>query len=408
MKKGSYISNFSLKLYNLCQRHPVFRKLKVVMYFIDSFLLIFIPKPKRVKNKKKQVFIMYNYAFGDGIIMLCTYRYIRKIYPKDKYEITLICQKGLQSIYENEGVFDKVLAYDLTKSTFDLVTRFKLYKLLRKKYYDIVIDSIGCAECTTNVFMSRVLKADEKITLLDKKYGEITCPKWLYNKVYTKIFEVDKKLPLIEYYAEMFRNLGEENFEVKLEKTKTKNLKIKTPKDYFIVFPSASTKMKIWPLERYAEIIKKTYEKTNIPLLFCGTEKDSEYILKLKEMIDVPSYEIIGKTSLLGFIEVIKKAKFVITNDTSTYHIAVTNEIPVTIITGGYTYDRYVKYDFKNKDKYRKPYFAVHKMKCFDCDNKCSKLKSTDKIWPCLDKVTVEYAWKIIQKMIDEEVMVKK
>ena len=58
----------------------------------------------------------------------------------------------------------------------------------------------------------------------------------------------------------------------------------------------------------------------------------------------------------MEFISVIKEAQFVVTNDTSTYHIAVTNEIPVTIITGGYTYSKYVLYNFKESNRYKKPY----------------------------------------------------
>ena len=35
-------------------------------------------------------------------------------------------------------------------------------------------------------------------------------------------------------------------------------------------------------------------------------------------------------------------------------------------------------------------------------DSKISKINAGDKIWPCLDAIDVEYAWKIIEKMIDE------
>lgn len=403
MKKEKYISNFSLKLYNLCQRMPFLRNLKVILYFIDSILLLFIKKPKIKQNKKQEVFIIYNYAFGDGIIWLCSARELRKIYPKNKYNITLICQKGLHRLYENENLFNEIIPYDLTKATFNLKTRYKLFKKLREKKYDIVLDPIGVAECTTNVFMSRALIAKEKISILDETLENFMCPKWLYKSIYTKIIKVKQKnLSLIEYYAEFIRGLGLTNFEVKLEKINIKNFKIELPKEYYIVFPSASTLLKRWPIENYAEIINKIYKKTGLPILFCGTDNDIDSIKELKTLLkDIPYYDIVNKTSLLEFIEVVKRAKFVITNDTSTYHIAVINQVPVTIITGGYTYDRYVKYDFKNKNKYLKPYIVTSNLKCFNCDNKCKYLKSNDKLWPCLEKVTIQDAWKKINEMID-------
>lgn len=404
MKNEKYSSNFSLKLYNLCQRFPFLRKLKVLLYFADWFLLLFIKKPKYTKRNKKEIFVIYNYAFGDGIIWLCSARKLRELYPTSQYKITLICQKGIHSLYENENIFDEVIPFNLTKATFNLKIRFQLFQLLRKKYYDIVLDPIGVAECTTNVFMCRALVSKEKITILDKTLNKYLCPKWLYNKVYTKIIEVKtKNLSLLEFYAEFIRGLGIKNFEVEFTKIKVKNFKIKLPKEYFIVFPSASTQLKRWPVERYAEIIKKVYNKTKLPILFCGTSSDIDSISALKELIkDIPQYDMVNKTTLLEFIEIVKRAKFVITNDTSTYHIAVTNEVPVTIITGGYTYDRYVKYQFKNENKHLKPYIVVNHAKCFNCDNNCAYLKNGDTVWPCLNKISVNDAWKVISKMIDE------
>lgn len=407
MKKNeNYISSFSLKLYNLCQRVPFFRYLKVILYFTDSLLLLFLKKPKYDKNrKKKEIFIMYNYAFGDGMIWLCSAKYLRKLYPRKDYSITLICQKGLNSIYENENIFDNVISYDLTKSTFDIKMRFNLFKLLRQKYYDIVLDPIGVGECTTNIFMSRAIIAKEKISIIDKTLNEFLCPKWLYKKIYTKIIEIKtKNLSLLEYYAEFIRGLGLSNMKIQLNKTKNKELKLSLPEEYYIIFPSASTLLKRWPIKRYAEIAKRIYKKTKLPLLFCGTNSDLESINQLKDLLekDISYFDVVNKTTLLEFIEVIKHAKFVVTNDTSTYHIAVINEIPVTIITGGYTYARYVDYKFEDMYKYKKPYIVVSDKKCFNCDNKCKYLKSSDKIWPCLNNITVDMAWKTIEKMIDE------
>ena len=403
-KQNNYMSNFSLKLYNLCQRYSFLRKLKFILYFIDWFLLIFIRKPKKKNCKRKKVFIMYNYAFGDGIVFLCSFKHLREIYSKKKYELTIVCQKGLQSIYESVKTFDNVIPYDLTRSTFNIKKRFGLFKLLRNEYYDIVIDPIGPNECTTNIFMSRALCADKKITMIDLSKGKSLCPKWMYKKIYSYIYiNYEKNISLINYYCKLIQNLGLPNFNVKLEHFETPKLELNLPDDYYIVFPSASTHLKRWPIKDYAEIIRKINKKSKSKLLFCGTESDLDSINELKDEIkDIPFVDIVGKTNLLEFIAVIKNANFVITNDTSTYHIAVTNEIPVSIITGGYTYNKYVLYNFKNSEKYKKPYIIVSKMDCFNCDNCCNKLKKDSKLWPCLEKISVEDAWTVIEKMIDD------
>ncbi len=401
MKKEGYSSSFSLKLYVLAQRFPLLRYFKVILYFFDGILLLFIKKPKKDKDGKKKVLIIYNYAFGDGIIFLNAFDSIRKIYPKSKFEVSLICQKGLNSIYENSNMFDEVISYDLTRSTFHLGIRFSLYKLLRRKYYDIVLDPIGVAECTMNVFMSRVLCANQKITILDTTLDSKRCPKFIYNSIYTEIVKVRiSNLSLLEYYGELICKLMNTEYKVGFHKMDVPQVEL--PTKYFIAFPSASTQLKRWPSERYAILVKKIYEYTKIPLLFCGTNSDTDSINELKSLIEgIPYYDYVNQTSLLEFINVVQKASFVITNDTSTYHIAVTQQVPVTIITGGYTYSRYVEYKFKDMEKYKKPYIAAKCMDCFNCDNDCKKLKKTDTIWPCLNDVTVDLAWSKVKEMID-------
>lgn len=406
MKKESYSSNFSLKLYVLFQKVPILRKFKIILFFTDTILLLFIKKPKRHNSQKKQIIIIYNYAFGDGIIWLTSIKGIRKLYPKNLYYITLICQNGLNPIYENSKLFDEVISYNLTESTFNMKKRFKLFKLLRNKYYDIVIDPIGANECTTNIFMSRAVCAENKITIIDKINMPVMCPNWLSNRIYTQIIQIkDRNISLLEYYAELLRGLGLNNYNVELHKIETKKPKIELPKEYYIVFPSASTELKRWPIEKYAELIKRIHNLYKIPILFCGTNSDIDSINELKSYIDdIPFIDIVEKTTLLEFIHVIKMAKFIITNDTSTYHIGVVNQVPSAIITGGYTYDRYVSYKFKNMNKYLKPYIVIHKMKCFNCDNNCHRLTKRDKIWPCLNEISVDDAWNVVSKMIKNQI----
>lgn len=405
MKSDKYLPNIFIKLNAFLQKHQILRKLKILSFFIDFFLLIFIKKPKEIKHAKKQIILVYNLALGDSIVWLCSLKEIRKLYPKKDCEITLICQKGIHQLFEKKIFFDNVLPFNFTESTINLKKRFHVFKLLRKKYYDIMLDPIGVAECTTNVFMSRAIVAKEKVTILDRTLKISTCPKWLVKSIYTRVIEINKpNLSLIEYYSEFVRELGLKNFKVSFEKPISLKPNLKLPNKYFIIFPSASTYLKCWPIERYVELTKKIYKKTGLILLLCGTDKDKSIIDKYKELLnnEVPFCDIIGKTKLLEFIDVIKKASLVITNDTSTYHIAVVCEIPVAIIVGGYTYNRYVKYNFERKKEFKTPCIVVNKMPCFDCDNRCPYIENKSKIWPCLDKVTIGYAWKKVEVLIDD------
>ena len=397
-KKNKYLNNTFINLYSLLQKNLNMKKMKSIMYFVDRILMIFVKKPKYIQNQKKRVLIIFNLALGDGVVFLNAISKIRKEYPKDKYILNLTCQKGLESIYEEINIFDEVIPINYTKSTINIIERLKSIKILNKYYYDLILDPIGANECFTNVLMTRNIFAKSKIGAIIETY-DIICPKHILKKTYNDL-KIIKTKSLIEQYYEFFY----EKYNITFCKLPMKKNNLQLPKEYYLVFPSASMELKRYPAERYAEIIKKIYQKTKLPLIFCGTNVDKYAYQELLKLIPhIPVIDIVGKTSLLEFIDVIDKAKFVITNDTSTYHIAVICETPVAIITGGYTYDRYVTYEFKDCNKYKRPYVIVDKMDCFNCINNCNKITKNDKLWPCLDKIKVDYAWNIIEKMIEKE-----
>lgn len=372
------------------------------MYFIDSILLFFIKKPTKKESSKEKVLLIYNLALGDTVVFSCALKNIRKMYPKEKYEVIIACQKGLNKIYEKLEIFDKVIPLDFMKAAVNLKERYLLFKKLREEYYDSIIDPIGPEECTTNVLITRGVVGKEKISVIniDRK---IYCPKFMYKKIYNKIIEIhNEKITLIEHYYEFFNKLTNNKFNISFIDLPSKEVELDIPKEYFIIYPSASSNLKKWPIDRFAKISQKIVEKTGLPLILCGTKVDKEDNDKLKEL--VPELEIVDftdKTQILEFIGIIKNAKFVITNDTGIYHISVISQVPVTIIAGGYTYDRYMKYEFENN--YKKPYVVIEKQECFNCENRCKYSKEMSTIWPCLDKITVEQAWKVIENMIDNE-----
>ena len=208
----------------------------------DTVLLSRIKKPEK-KNGKKQVLIIYNLALGDGVIFRCSTLNLRTIFPKKDYEITIICQKGLNKIYDNDEVFDRVIPIDYNKSTVSLSERKKSFKVVRDRYYDIIIDPVGISEYTTNIFFTRAAVGDKKIGLIDLNINNYCNTKFI-NKIYDEIIYLKKKnLSLIEYYSYFFNQINNKfPKDVGLERLKLEPNKLKLPKKYLVVFPSASMK----------------------------------------------------------------------------------------------------------------------------------------------------------------------
>ena len=404
MKNNNYISNVFIKILGRTQKSQFMKKMKLLYYYIDSILLIGLKNEKSIVNTKKKVLIIYNIALGDGVVFRCTVLHLNKLFPKKDYEIHLACQNGLNYLYDSDNIFDRIIPIDFNKSTVNLKIRRENFKKLRETYYDIVIDPVGISEWTTNIFYSRAVYGKEKIGLIDPYISNYCNPK-LINKIYNKIIKLDKpNLSLLEYYSLFFNKLADENnlINVGFEKLNTKLSKIKLPKKYYIIFPNASLALKRWHLDRYIYLAQKIFEKTQMTLVILGTNADKETMELFKSNLSVPFIDLFNKTSLNDYIDIIDKASLVVTNDTSAYHISLVEQTPVAIVTGGYTYSRYVLYDFKRKNEFIKPCIIVSNDKCFDCYNRCPYLKKDDTNWPCLEHISDEYAWKKISEYIDK------
>lgn len=402
MKKEKHENQELLEKQKILSKLKIINIFKYLMYILDRIICLFIKKPKKDINSKKQVLILANLGLGDAMNFLSVSEKYRKAYPKEDYEITIYVSNHLDELIKRETEFENVELVPFNQITTKLKERINLIKRIRQKYYDLVIDIMGATGCTPSVYLMASAVAEEKISIINRAYS--ICPDFFTKRIYTKLVKInDKKITNLEYYHYLANEILQiKDGEIKFHKIKPIELKLKLPEEYYIVFPSASLNIKKWEYEKFGQLIDKIYEKTKLPVVFCGTKTDEKDVEEVVKNIKQAKYiKVLGKSSVVEFIEIIRRAKFVITNDTGAYHIALNLEVPVSIITGGYTYDGFVAYNFKG-NKYRKPYIITDKRECFNCNSNCKYLKEGQEKWPCLQSVTIDYAWDIVQKMIED------
>lgn len=387
----------------LLWKNNLAKNARKLFYYTDTFLL----KQKNcIEGKnglKKTVLIIYNLALGDGVMFYEIMKKFRQLFPKDNYEITMVCQRGLETFFESTGVFDEVIPLSFTEATVNLSARKKLFYQLRKKEYDFLINPIGCEDCSTNVLMTRAACAKKKIGVLDTTLKNRQCSRKMRNAIYNEVIYLNTpEQHLIEFYTEFLSSLGHIDLIPMVAELPQQEINIDIPEEYFIVFPLASMAVKRWDLDRFAFLTRKIYEKLNIPLLLCGTNGDMKTVKQFLELIPgIPVYNIVGETSIMEFCSVIGRAKFVLSNDTSAYHIAVAQNRPTALICGGYTYHRYAYYKFLNQDRIKPLLITDTDHSCFDCKNHCKYSSYT--VYPCIDKINAEYAWSQIVQYFGKE-----
>ena len=398
-QKKKISNEYFYRILQLLMALPILQYVRIVFYIWDSFVLNFIKKPKSsIKREKKQVLIVFPFALGDCILFLGSLINMRKVYPTNQYTIHLICQKGYEGLFQ--GYFDNIFSLDFAQMSLHPMYRIKMCRIVRRMYYDIALDPIGCEVCSPNVFIMNAVCADEKIGVFTKYFQKVQCPSWMRKHIYTKIISLpNADFHKLKQYAYIWQMLGSIQPLIKPAVLPRMELNFKLPEKYFVIFPSASLKVKQWPIERFAVLAERIYKKTGFTLVVCGTHHDANTVnLFLKQIPKIPKVNYVGKTSVEEFMEVIARAELLVTNDTSAYHIGVAHNIKVCVITGCYVYNSFINYDCLEKDR-RKPVVICRKLRCHDCNNNC--IYFVRKVYPCVMANTVEDAWNALLQLLE-------
>ena len=397
-EKTSVTKKIFYQILQVLMQNPILQNIRILFYFFDKIVLLFIKSPKKRDTDKKNVLVVFPFALGDCVMFLGTISNLRRVYPADEYNVSLACQTEYRELFKE--FFDEIVAIDYNKASANPFYRIQMCRQLRKNYYDIVFDPIGCEECSPNVFSVNATCATEKIGVLSPSEKKIQCPKWIQNRVYDRVIQIEQKnLHRIQYYACVWEKLG--NIKCTAHPATFRRIKLKweLPENYFIVFPSASLPVKQWPLERFAEITRKIYAKTGYVLVVCGTEHDAVSMERfLAEIPEIPKYNLLGKTNVQELIEVVGRTRLLVTNDTSIYHIGVAQKRKVCVVTGRYVFDMFINYKYAEQG-YPDPAIVCHEGECCNCNNHC--IYKVKEVYPCVNENTVDDVWKAVEKLLE-------
>lgn len=395
--KHNMKKSFFYKVVQLLLCGPELQRVRIVFWFFDELILPWMKKTNDIRGKKQRVIITFPLSLGDAVIFLNSVSQIFTVFDKEKYEVTIACQNEYTKLFED--FFEYVLPLDYRKACIDPIYRIKMLKRIRENRYDIAVDPVGCEECSPNVYFMNAVCAKKKIGIISASDKEIQCPKWLCKKIYTDmIYNPTKNLHKVNYYTYFWSEYSGRNFKPELIRFSYQYKKV--PEHYFIVFPSASTEIKMWAVENYVEIAKKVYCQTKYPVVLCGTQRDQEIVHKFISELkgEIPCINLVCQTNIKEFIGLIGGADLVITNDTSTYHIAVMQRRKTCVVTGGYVYDTFINYRCEEYGC-QKPEIVYREKTCVNCYNRCRyKVKNT---YPCVAGNTIDDVWKAVQRLLE-------
>ncbi len=113
------------------------------------------------------------------------------------------------------------------------------------------------------------------------------------------------------------------------------NSKLKTSSPYLLLNPWTSCQSRNYDSQRFAIAARQLAEITNLPVVVTGVEKDRDKSASLLATLGNYAIDVIGKTTLPQLAALIADTKLVLTNNTSTMHIADATRTPTVVMFAG-------------------------------------------------------------------------
>ena len=271
-----------------------------------------------------KILIIHTAFIGDIVLSTPLIQKLKDLYPKS--EIDYLTLPTNQSVLYNNPNLNEVILYDKKGKDKGIKGFLKILKILKQKKYDYAVIPHRFIK---SILLAKLAKIPDIVgfdvatgsSLLDKKV-HYDMKKHEVERLLNLVGYEGKKIPVRIYPAK-------ENF-VKIEKMlKNSGYTGKKEQKLILVAPGSQRPEKMWPIEKYREVIQKLKKNENYFIGITGSKAEKELPLNFENDKNVIDFR--GEISLVEFGALISKADVVVGNDSSPIHIASGFEKPFVI-----------------------------------------------------------------------------
>ena len=271
-----------------------------------------------------KILVIHTAFIGDIVLSTPLIQRLKDMYPES--EIDYLTLPTNKSVISNNPNLNEIILYDKKGQDKGIKGFLRVLKILKQKKYDYAV--------IPHRFIKSILLA--KLAKIPNIVGfDVATGSFLLNKKVhydMKKHEVERLLDLVGYKGEKIPIRiypAKENF--------TKINKILEHHGYFgnegqkliLVAPGSQRAEKMWPIEKYREVIERLKKNKNYFIGITGSKAEKNLSLNFPNDKNVIDFR--GEINLVEFGALISKANIVVGNDSSPIHIASGFEKPFVI-----------------------------------------------------------------------------
>jgi len=272
---------------------------------------------------------------GDLVLTTPFFKALREKFPKAWIAVVVFLEH--REVVQDNPYLDEVILYDKKGKERGLWGQVCFSQKLRSKKFDVVVHGHGTNRMHLAAWFAGI----------PVRIGYERRAPWALTHVHPYNKKEGKKQEA-EYLFELLDLLGivspkeimgffpvADRFVRSLE-----NLRLfhEIPRDlpWIVLNPSASDVTKMWPAERFAELVTRIQKDHPSVFLGIGTSKDRPIIKKLMKNTSTPIFDLSGRLSLGMLGALLKRSALLVSNDSGPVHIAAAVGTPVISIFGRY------------------------------------------------------------------------
>lgn len=325
--------------------NPIKNIIKYIWYLIRDLGLNNSPSNK----KNNSLVIVRMDAIGDYILFR---NFIEIIARSEKYKnhaITLIGNtvwKGIAEHFDNEWI-DRFIWVNPIKFQKDFLFRKRVLKEIQDTSYSLLFHPTYSRDYYVGETIARYIKAENKITSKGDLANTTRWQKRISDKHYNKfieskdIFEFNRNKQIVEGFIEHTIDL----IKPYINKSNVEGNSIQSD-NYMTLFIGGGAAFRRWSVDKWIDFISSLLALYDFDILIAGgpEDKSNGEVIKKHFITNERIINICGKTTLNQLISIIANSNFMVSNETSAVHIAVSVNTPVLVISNGNHYGRFTPF----------------------------------------------------------------
>ena len=380
-----------------------------------------ISHQKKIRKESEQrVLVLFMPFIGDFLMYLNALNELTKWYQQKGYQVDVAILKQNQSLVKQYCLFDDVLVFDQKQYMNQKSYRQEIADWMERKKYEIAINPYFDTLLDADI-LAVLSRAPERITADREKYysDQLAVMKKIKNTInahaYTRRIVYTEKVMDFRKTAYFLQQLGIP-FQAQVSYLPPLEVDVELPaKLYCVLAPGASKTGKRWEPEKFAQMAEYMVQQYGLQVCICGTAGEQEIAEQILSHVKGETKQIIncmGKYSMAQYIELIRHAKVVLTNDSAPVHIASATGTRSVCIIGGWDYKRLIPYqiEVETPGTVVPDYVYSGQMPCFNCfdvrvaygNQECAERIQQQKTYPCIASISVSDVKDVLDQVMKE------